>query len=91
MIHNPPPIVYLLRAYQLLLAHGTPQEDLAPVLATLLRNQIGHLVWPEFQAIYHLYLQAIPLPTARAAWGLNEARQERMKHTAQNPKPRPCD
>ena len=73
MIPNPPPIIYLLRAYRLLLQENLPEGDLAAVLAAEFRRKLGPMAWTTFQATYHLYLQTIPLAIARAAWGINEA------------------
>lgn len=74
MIANPPHIIYLLRAYALLAGMGFPEGNITATIATEFLRKLGPMDWQAFQAVYHLYLQQIPAPLARAAWGLNEAR-----------------
>ena len=74
MIHNPPEISYLIRAWLLLSVLEFPAENITAAMAAEFRRKLGPMDWTAFQTVYHLYLQTIPFGVARAAWGINEAR-----------------
>lgn len=76
MIHNPPYIFLLLRAWNTWLRQsGKPATDgtAAIALSHLFARLIGAPPYDVFLKTYQLYLQSIPLETAKAAWGLNAA------------------
>lgn len=75
MIANPPHIVLLLRSWNIGLAMCLSPEETTAYLARLLQRTIGRPPYEAFLKTYQLYLQSIPLETAKAAWGLNAARQ----------------
>ena len=73
MIHNPPPIVNLLRSHAALLRDGIRGDTLITATAVLMLRHLGHLEWDAFLRCQHLYLQGIPRDLAHAAWGKNQA------------------
>lgn len=70
MILNPPHIVSLLRSYRNMVAASVSGNVFLTLLAGQFHLHLGSISYPEFQRIYHLYLQSIPLEFARAAWGM---------------------
>lgn len=71
MILNPPEIQTLLRTWQLITTQ-VPAALQAEYLAALFRRQLEPAFpYKNFLNLYHLYLQAIPLETAKAAWGIH--------------------
>jgi FPC/CPF motif-containing protein YcgG len=72
MTLNPPDAVAILRDFHQL-ASGSSTNDLAPLLARLLRIYRGKQDYRAFLAFWHLHLQnLIPLDLAREAWGLTQ-------------------
>lgn len=83
MIHNPPFIVILLRRWHAVVASKDPiyeNYQLIVILADLLRRSIGHQPFDTFLNTYQLFLQSIPLETAKAAWGINAAAASARTH-----------
>lgn len=75
MILNPPHIVTVLRSYRQFTRAGITGQNLEKALAISLLKCIARQdrhTWPDFQRLYHLYLQSIPLPLAQAAWGITQ-------------------
>ncbi len=70
MIHNPPHITSILRAW-----NAMPNKD-AQSLAALLTTYLGPLPWDVFLQTYRLHLQSIPMPIAREAWGLTQTKKQ---------------
>lgn len=74
MIPNPPHIIELLRAWRRIeSAPQTTAGEHAAALAAAIIRHLGHMPWDRFLAARHLYLQSIPMETAKAAWGVNAA------------------
>lgn len=81
MIPNPPNIQLLLRGYQNMVRLGATGTHLEDMLSVLFKAFLGNPPFDTFLRTYQLYLQSIPLATAKAAWGLNAARQPLTKPT----------
>ena len=73
MIANPPNIYNLLRGYSNMVRLGASGVILEDMLAVLFKTYIAHQPYDVFLSTYQLYLQSIPLETAKAAWGINNA------------------
>ena len=74
MIINPPHIMELLRVWKLIEALWPKnQAKHCEELAAAIIRHLGHMPWDRFLAVRHLYLQSIPMDTAKAAWGINAA------------------
>lgn len=73
MIPNPPEIVLILKSYRAMLRLGAGGTVLEDMLAVVIRHHLGHQPYNVFLRTYQLYLQSIPLETAKAAWGINSA------------------
>lgn len=87
MILNPPHIVSLLRSYASMRGHSVSGSLFLNMLAELFFRHLGSLSYPEFQRVYHLYLQSIPLELAKAAWGIAAAAYPLPPKTTDHPLP----
>lgn len=80
MILNPPEIFLILKSYKAMLRLGAVGSVLEDMLAVVLKHHLGHQPYEVFLKTYQLYLQSIPLETAKAAWGINAAAASAATH-----------
>ena len=73
MILNPPEIFLILKSYKAMLRLGAAGTVLEDMLAVVIKHHLGHQPYNVFLRTYQLYLQSIPMETAKAAWGINAA------------------
>jgi hypothetical protein len=86
MILNPPEIVLILKSYHSMIRLGATGTVLEDMLAVVIKHHLGHQPYETFLKTYQLFLQSIPLETAKAAWGINSAASA-CTHTLHKTKP----